>query len=772
MALLQPFYAPGIMYNTIKAGCAVDYPVITGSQPVASNPGSTYEFYTHMSGGNYTNAAGTRVRKEALFNFRFPFESIIEPHTYIPISSSIPDGITSLGKNRISFINLFSASADAQDTFFDWQGAYDNKYSMAANNFFGEVPNFFLKEAKFKTFTSKPENQFKAMKSGSTYYMDIDMYMTEDMVQCEGPSNVRFNYPGDPLTDPNVQLQFFSASDGYTRMERFEAQYVDYRGGLYGPACQFGHTGSTGRDRWRQHGDPAFAPYTPPYFYGRSTARVSFTPHKFVSMIEGETNVFTLDEILARARVETVYTGSNPALHSSSHTTGENYLKTPGILSQMRVSSSINLFGKARGKQVQYNVETLGSENRYRASTATDSDDSGLDRWVISPKFECPILNFSGNMEGLVPAEDTYRRLTLADSFIISHCGTDTAESTSWGALNSVHTRPAVTFIDKGNFPTASIAVAMSASTPTRGMWSGYGSTPSGSTGIFFRLRESFPEITYGETGAGAGSGSLLDVCGFAAGNERLGELAEDYEKTIHEAVVAIPFIQKGNKREFFPINREQVDYVLGQTDTLSDGVPIPGTSIKQMATKLQKYIMPPHLDFIKQKGINPFVVYIFEFTHALKQDELRDIWQNIMPEIAMKAEKQEVAFSHPLGPAEFFEGKEIPPETQWMVFKIKQRAQMSYYAVTADSTDDDRFAFQFKTGGEKKVPDYSYNWPYDFFSLVELKSPSGKSRPPPQFRHHQLAPTSPPQRSRPVPRDLPRLPAAKAAEVDINEIL
>ena len=80
-------------------------------------------------------------------------------------------------------------------------------------------------------------------------------------------------------------------------------------------------------------------------------------------MIEGETNVFTLDEILARARVETVYTGSNPALHSSSHTTGENYLKTPGILSQMRVSSSINLFGKARGKQVQYNVETLGSEN-------------------------------------------------------------------------------------------------------------------------------------------------------------------------------------------------------------------------------------------------------------------------------------------------------------------------------------------------------------------------------------------------------------------------
>ena len=130
---------------------------------------------------------------------------------------------------------------------------------------------------------------------------------------------------------------------------------------------------------------------------------------------------------------------------------------------------------------------------------------------------------------------------------------------------------------------------------------------------------------------------------------------------------------------------------------------------------------MPPHLDFLKNQKITPFVTYIFEFNHSLKQDELRDIWQNVMPEIALKAEKQDVSFSHDLGEGEFFDGNEIPAETQWMVFKIKQRAEMSYYAVTADSTDDSRFAFQFKAGGEKKVPEYSYNWPYDYFSLVEL---------------------------------------------------
>ena len=36
-----------------------------------------------------------------------------------------------------------------------------------------------------------------------------------------------------------------------------------------------------------------------------------------------------------------------------------------------------------------------------------------------------------------------------------------------------------------------------------------------------------------------------------------------------------------------------------------------------------------------------------------------------------------------------------------------------------ADTTDDDKFNFVFSVGGED-LP-YSYNWPYDFCSLVEL---------------------------------------------------
>ena len=44
---------------------------------------------------------------------------------------------------------------------------------------------------------------------------------------------------------------------------------------------------------------------------------------------------------------------------------------------------------------------------------------------------------------------------------------------------------------------------------------------------------------------------------------------------------------------------------------------------------------------------------------------------------------------------------------------------------MTADASDDSRFRFKFDIGdqGADKgaVPDYSFNWPYDFFSMVEL---------------------------------------------------
>jgi hypothetical protein len=53
------------------------------------------------------------------------------------------------------------------------------------------------------------------------------------------------------------------------------------------------------------------------------------------------------------------------------------------------------------------------------------------------------------------------------------------------------------------------------------------------------------------------------------------------------------------------------------------------------------------------------------------------------------------------------------------MVFKVKRKANVDYYKLTADTSDDSKFDFRFNVGNVD-LP-YSYNWPYDYFSLVEL---------------------------------------------------
>jgi len=49
-----------------------------------------------------------------------------------------------------------------------------------------------------------------------------------------------------------------------------------------------------------------------------------------------------------------------------------------------------------------------------------------------------------------------------------------------------------------------------------------------------------------------------------------------------------------------------------------------------------------------------------------------------------------------------------MPEKLQWMVFKVKQRAKKDYFA-------------QIGKTPSTSIPFYTFNWPYDQFSLVEL---------------------------------------------------
>ena len=147
----------------------------------------------------------------------------------------------------------------------------------------------------------------------------------------------------------------------------------------------------------------------------------------------------------------------------------------------------------------------------------------------------------------------------------------------------------------------------------------------------------------------------------------------------------------------------------------------IPVTSISEMIDGMKKYVIPPQYNFMKYSDIHPFACYFLPFEQELNQQDLINIWQGISPSIALNPESDEVEISHDIDKHNLLYNLDIPNDIQFMVFKVKYKAEWNYYNVTTDSTDDDRFKFDFQGDGKAEVvPDYSYNWPYDYFSLVE----------------------------------------------------
>ena len=139
------------------------------------------------------------------------------------------------------------------------------------------------------------------------------------------------------------------------------------------------------------------------------------------------------------------------------------------------------------------------------------------------------------------------------------------------------------------------------------------------------------------------------------------------------------------------------------------------------MMQGMRKYNIPPRFDFEKY-GTQPFAMYFFEFKHTLTKQDLVNIWQGFEPQIATRSDFDSKSFSHRINQHELFASYEeypLPEGLMWMVFKVKKKSENDYGKVTATSLDDDRFTFDFEVG-RREEPDYSYNYPYDFFTMLD----------------------------------------------------
>jgi len=688
-AALEPLFSPGILFNTIKAGIAVDWPAITGGlNHRDANPGG-FDNYPTME-RKFNRAPPLSYRRK--LDTRIPFETLIFPelgfiektkitssfleqsfYPYFPNNETEFEEIfngtylmshfepsTKFNEDMTQLVggvevpindNKVSAFTSLPFTYIVSKTEINPQYSMAMSNFLAETTRFFLEGEKMVTFSSKQESKWKTFKANKSYYLDIIMKKDPSLVMIEAYSssyilggrskniasitttmNGRyFGYPVDKVYNKN-------GIDG-SSLKLYPVGYLGKKDSLYETA----------------HNDPSYAPYTPPYFEGTAICRLEFKPT--------ETKKYNYEEIMSQITYDNIF----PELLNHCERESTAYIN------KMPIESSVEMFGSTKIKEVEFNIERSKGK-KVNASLAKDSATSDKTIWTISPKLETPVLDFSNQP-------------------FVSHSGSYW-QSAGFG----------------------------------RGMWSGYGTIPDGSKGIYLGIKESFPGLRSSHTG------SLLDQVGFKAKNNKIGEIAE--AKEISEAVVAIPYLDYSivnvttniNGKNFIRINKTNFNVqrqnifngdAAIKIGNLGSKVEIQETSISNMIEALEDYVIPPQFNFMIYPTIKPFAIYIFEFKHLLDQQDLADIWQGLMPKIAITAELDDIEISHKSGPHEFFHGKELPNNLRWMIFKVKKKAEKNYFATTANAEDDNKFVFDFKVG--RKEPEYSYNWPYDYFSLVEF---------------------------------------------------
>ena len=351
--------------------------------------------------------------------------------------------------------------------------------------------------------------------------------------------------------------------------------------------------------------------------------------------------------------------------------------------------------------------ETFGMYNR---ASASDNGRPTLDQIFANSTIDYfrpmesqvalkPAGNFSlFSLQQITASVNIFQRLQFVPN-------NTTSRSSRW-SIQSYFETPVLNFynVDVVTSRTGSGQGAPTGSTgkpeapEIRGMWHQKGNKLNSREGIYLGVVDSPTYVTASSLGATpVRVSSLRNIVGFGSIDKRIGDFAET--KTISEAVVVIPFKTIENQRTFFNITAGSKQY-------------------HEQKRLLQKYIFPPTFDYLINPSVKPLAMYAFEFSKTLDQDDLINIWQNLPPKFNNSFERTGATI----------EIKELVDELlgqegnlQWLVFKVKMRGRMDYnifkeqQALTSAGINAKPI-----TEPVLNLP-YSYNWPYDFFSMVEL---------------------------------------------------
>ena len=589
----QPFldtlFAPGVFYNTVKSGLAVDYPILTEKCLIYSSGNVEPKFYGI---GNST------------FDKRVPFEALVEPEKYL---------------SELSVISNVVHPSGAVNNTSSWDGKGNNLYTKMMSNYLAEIPEFFLRGSQLSMIASEEQgsDNFGVADFDRVYAMRLKIYKTTTR-------NSAFFERQSITGDESNKVGGYTPPQARGKMEETITMYS--RPTAFGPPSAGYVSGDSPRQRFYDSRDGINSPFTPPYYDGQSWIDFIWRSPKAgtAALSSGQqTGKFSLSEIFS--------TMTASALRFDSSTLKEDvgFSTTAGPLNwgtsinvdfqneelfnvayypparsainvnSMQLDASLNF--KQAGRLIASDIEndTLLNENLQQAIDVNSGAPNA--RWIIQTKFETPILNF--------------KNVSLTTSSV--NLPTAQTPRGMWHQYGVIPENTDGIYIQIQDLPTG---------------WLKYKNYTGG-----------------GANSKWTSTGSLAQLCGFPTTPVKLGQVAQG--RAISEAVVAVPYVEVGGVKKFFEINQDNynsakkyfqaVDIVNkgGNPDNLGLGNPDfweerAGSTVINQVRKMKKYVFPPTMDFVSYQNVTPFAMYIFEFEHILSQQDLSDIWQGLPPEI------------------------------------------------------------------------------------------------------------------------------------------
>ena len=719
--LLQPFFAPGILFNSIKSGIAVDYPIF--NQTASFTKVDSVAWGTAISGN---------------FDKRLKIDELIEPQFNTILDAEMdPDFIinsTASYKFTTSPKHTFAMSNFLAETMNLFIGRQSSEQSMIVQA--GEtaldhhivIPRSGTYSFDLHLVNSKNIVDYKSFASASFYQFNsfisssaVASASLSSSLQVNTPSITMYNRA---ITGYNIDPFLYGSSFGPPVEVGMPTKEIG-GGVLYASPATYSASFVTGT---------AFDPYTAPYYNGFSTVRVSVG----LNPADYDGGVITREEIFASAsytydRMRTFYYGTlGPKFRLGSYgllteLTG-NVNMTTNYRHSMQLSASMFL-GDENPDQVIYERE---------AKINPDIETSNVEtRQIVAfkPRWECPILDFTN--------------VTPTESYI------------------------------SGNV--------------AKGMWHQYGEIPQPGDGVFMKVEPGTAAIRDDYVGKAVSSGlssnlnisvnnldllSLLNInpkqtskvgkinAGGPGASNSIHQVAATFskftKKQFSEAIIAIPFKFNKTRNEtiLYPINKDQTDLIKDNlyrdpssrfeaqslnnirrfdeirknlSPTNIDANPLLESSrdLYDLMLLMRKYVIPPHLDFLHNDGIDPYVMFMIEYSIDLKKRDLQNIWQNVEPTFSRRALRVTSESNLHLMPTSeqmlnnqdvyFKETLFDPDVTRWAVFKVKKRAAANYNSVVGKIVHNNHEYIRKDLKGKTDDFLYSYNWPNDFFSLIEL---------------------------------------------------